>query len=232
MELSTDEKSLFDEIDFPADVRALIKENVTANLRMLNLEVFDQDRNLTTIKQAGISFMVPSAESINLIFSLRERLAPKGYLAFIAKIHYAFENMDDDDDAINISGNKHQIGIIKCSNQYELIRMFRTDAANHNISTEDIIAKLKSWEKEASFEVLGVAYDWLELYFNKLPEDALEFARRMYEFCPDTLEQGYIGPDLEENYDWEEFEEAFDNQTIDDLANFLIENKAIILGWE
>ena len=54
----------------------------------------------------------------------------------------------------------------------------------------------------------------------------------MYEFCPDTIDQGYVGPLPGEGAHWEDFDEAFENQSAKDLAEYLRRNKYIFLWWD
>ena len=66
-----------------------------------------------------------------------------------------------------------------------------TNGINYDVTTEDIIAKLTDWSDRIKFEILEVDHATVVLKFETLPENLSEFCQEIYEFCPDTIEQGY-----------------------------------------
>ncbi len=75
--------------------------------------------------------------------------------------------------------------------KYHELRERGTNGANFDIMTEDTIRKLQEWEKKCEFEIVDVRHDSVEIEFQTLPEDLDEFCNEIYEFCPDTIEQGF-----------------------------------------
>ena len=63
-----------------------------------------------------------------------------------------------------------------------------TNGDNFDISTEDIIARLKKWQKICSFRISGVDYNTVTLKFDTLPKDIKAFVREAYELCPDLVQ--------------------------------------------
>ena len=63
-----------------------------------------------------------------------------------------------------------------------------TNGDNYDISTEDIIARLKKWQKICSFRISGVDYNTVTLKFDTLPKDIKAFVREAYELCPDLVQ--------------------------------------------
>ncbi len=62
-----------------------------------------------------------------------------------------------------------------------------TNGDNYDISTEDIIARLKEWQKVSSFTLSDVDYDKVTLNFTALPKDLDAFIEDAVEFCPDLI---------------------------------------------
>ena len=71
------------------------------------------------------------------------------------------------------------------------IKANHTNGINYDVTTDDIIAKLTQWSEQIKFEVTEVDHATVKLYLETLPENLAEFCQEVYEFCPDTIEQGY-----------------------------------------
>jgi hypothetical protein len=63
-----------------------------------------------------------------------------------------------------------------------------TNGDNYDVSTEDIIARLKKWQKLCSFRISGVDYNTVTLKFDTLPKDIKAFVRDAYDLCPDLVQ--------------------------------------------
>jgi hypothetical protein len=64
----------------------------------------------------------------------------------------------------------------------------QTNGDNYDISTEDIITRLKKWQKICSFRISGVDYNQVTLKFDTLPKDIPAFVRDAYDLCPDLVQ--------------------------------------------
>jgi Domain of unknown function (DUF4253) len=73
------------------------------------------------------------------------------------------------------------------------IRAAGTDGVNYDLLTEDIVARLKQWQSLCEFRVIAAQRDAVEIEFVTLPKDMNAFARELYDFCPDLVEQGTEG---------------------------------------
>lgn len=67
------------------------------------------------------------------------------------------------------------------------LREADTNGDNYDVSTEDIIKRLKSWQKLCSFTISEVDYNQVTLNFSKLPEDMDAFLTDAVQFCPDLV---------------------------------------------
>ena len=83
-----------------------------------------------------------------------------------------------------------ELAVVKTDDAYTPIRLRRTDGANYDISTDDIVARVREWETISTFRIVGAAGSWVALQFETLPEKLCTFAEDVYLFCPDTVTQG------------------------------------------
>jgi hypothetical protein len=134
------------------------------------------DDNDYQIIAPGILVSVPEDRTDRVLASLRKRLLPLKYMAFLVEMN----------GALKID----KIGVLKGTDQYEILRIMHTDGTDYDISNQDVIDRLKEWEKIASFDIIGADSDWVEIEFKKLPKNLKSFAEEVYDFCPDAIDQG------------------------------------------
>jgi hypothetical protein len=170
--LSPSELHLAAQIGFETDVLLLIKEEARSPLHRLS----GYDENEYQIMANGIVISVPWSRSDQVLWSLREKLKPRNYMAFQIEINNALK--------------ADKIGIIKGTDQYEILRIMHTNGDTDDVSHEDVIAKLKQWEKRIRFEIVGAENDWVEIELRTMPQDIKAFAEDVYEFSPDSVDEG------------------------------------------
>ena len=170
--LSHSELNLASQIGFEADVLLLVKEEARSPLHRLS----GYDGDGYQIMADGIVISVPWSRSDQVLWSLREKLKRRNYMAFQIEI--------------NNSLKVDRIGIIKGTDQYEILRIMHTNGDDDDVSHEDVIAKLKQWEKRIRFEIVGAENDWVEIEFRTMPQDLKAFAEDVYEFSPETVDEG------------------------------------------
>ncbi len=124
----------------------------------------------------GIAVPVPEDRTDMVLDSLREKLTPLKYMAFVVEMNAGIKT--------------DKIGILRGTDQYEILRVMHTDGDDYDISNEDVIERLKEWEKSSSFDIIGADNDWVEIEFKTLPKDLKSFAEEVYDFCPDAVDQG------------------------------------------
>lgn len=130
--------------------------------------------------------------------------------------------------------------------KYEELRTRETDAANYDLDTEDIINKLKEWDQKYEIELSEVTSDTVTIHFKNLPADLTALAQEIYEFCPDTIDQGfgcfgdmiYAAEDMGEEVSEEilEFIQGVDldddNYGLELLQRSLKKDKLVSLWWD
>lgn len=79
---------------------------------------------------------------------------------------------------------------LPCTDKFEVLQIFGTDGINYDLDNAKVIAWLREMDRENPFVLTGAGLDYLEGYFVAAPKDTQALAQRMYEFCPDIVDQG------------------------------------------
>jgi hypothetical protein len=148
-------------------------KKVGRNLRQLEGTDFGGAR----IKAPGVTIDVPHDHALAVVRRLQES-APSGHFAFISERHFGF------------GANPDQVSVMKAADPYEVLRTMGTNGWNYDIGPEMVIARLKEWEGRFGLVFRGIALDWVEAEFETQPKDMLAFAKEVYRFCPDVVDQG------------------------------------------
>jgi len=159
-------------LKFDRQVLIMVKEATNEHIQRL----VGYDENNFQIIAPGIAVSVPEDKTDRVLASLRKKLVPLHYLPFVVEMN---EGLKTD-----------KIGIIKGSDQYEILRIMHTDGDEYDITNEEVIDRLKEWETIAPFDIIGADSDWVELEFKTLPKDLKAFAAEVIDFSPDAVEQG------------------------------------------
>jgi hypothetical protein len=156
------------------DRQVLIIAKGESQERIGRLIGFDEDGY--QIIAPGITISVPEDKTDRVLSSLRRKLLPLRYMAFVVEMN----------EGLKID----KIGIIKGTDQYDILRIMHTDGDEYDISNQDVIDRLKEWEIHSPFDILGADDDWVEIEFKTLPKDLNAFAEEVYDFCPDAVDEG------------------------------------------
>jgi hypothetical protein len=159
-------------IKFDRQILVIAKEEAQSHIQRL----VGYDENNYQIMALGIEVSVPEDRTDRVLASLRKKLSPLKYLAFVVEMNAGLK-MD-------------KIGVINGVDQYEILRIMHTDGDEYDIANQDVIDRLKEWEKVSAFDIIGAGSDWVELEFLSVPKDLRAFAEDVYEFCPDAVDQG------------------------------------------
>jgi uncharacterized protein DUF4253 len=126
-----------------------------------------------------LSVVVPEDQARPLVFDIRKQL-PSGLLAFVGTTRW-------------LGDEKHEgveVVVGRGGSQFDILRLARSDACNYDMDTEDIIRRLRAWHESCGIDIFHAETDTIELSLLKLPGDVRAFARDVYEFCPDIVDQG------------------------------------------
>jgi hypothetical protein len=192
--LTPHEELLLSQIGFDRETAFIVKEETRSPVHRLS--GFDEDGY--QIMAGGVVVSVPQDRTEEVLASLRRRLAPRKYMAFIVEMN---EGIRTD-----------KIGVIPGTDQFDILRIMRTNGGGEDISHEDVMERLKEWEKGSPFNIIGAENDWVEIEFKALPKDVMAFVEDVYDFCPDVVDDG--------------------TGTIPELARELKSTKRLFLWWE
>lgn len=166
--LSDGERSLAESTKFDMSIINIVKQ---AGYRIEPLTGISRSGN--EIKVNGLSFLVNEDQSLMFMQQYSKKLQDMGYQLFRQERGYDYA--------------WDRLAIIKSSNKYDILNIRKTHAYTHNLSTEKIIEKLKQWDKRYGITIVGAGYNWLNLKFDRLPENLPAFADEVLAFCPDVL---------------------------------------------
>lgn len=122
------------------------------------------------------SVLVPMKQWEELLRRVRSKTGA-GLVAFAGTLH--------EENPKNV---QVELVIAKGLDQFEILRLAQTDGVNYALTTEAIIAVLRTWDKEFGIDILHATTDQIRFGFKTLPKDRLAFARRAVKFCPDLLQ--------------------------------------------
>ncbi|WP_018343853.1 DUF4253 domain-containing protein [Cytophaga aurantiaca] len=168
------ENELLKKINFSADQMVEVK-NLTKNT-FKQLPAIDQETGEVLNDKFYDGIYSETTEEAAEVYTkqLKAKFKGTGYLVF------TFEGED----------NKKNIAVIKGVDELDILRYRRTDGINYDLENKDIIKKVAEWQSKYGVVVIGCNRDWLHVEFDTLPTNMDEFAKEVYEFCPDSVDQG------------------------------------------
>jgi len=170
--LTANEKELITKLDFNVELMTLLKKETNSGLSQL--PAIDQETaDVLDGFHEGIGVSIEEEKGKALLKEYKERFRNLGYLIFL------FSKEDD-----------LHIGVLKGTDDLDILRYRRTDAINHDYENEDLVERIAQWDNRFGVKVIGCGRDWLELEFKNMPPDLTAFSEEVYEFCPDSVEQG------------------------------------------
>ncbi len=201
---SKSELLLFKNIEFEKEILSDLKNSI--NTEFFQLEISEPgyviDENGKQIKTGieklnGISFTTSENQAYEIIMKNRVELKSKGYQLFLSESGYE---------------SPSTVSVIKSIDKFDILRIQKTDGINFDIENKDVIEKLKVWDETYGIEILGADYDWVDLTFSKDIADVKALAEEVYDFCPDSVDQG-VGE-------------------ISELERIIKEEKRLFLWWD
>ena len=171
--LSPKEQQLIKKLNFETELMVLLK-NETAQ-ELVQLPAIDQETG-DVLKgfYNGICSKTKTDDNYTIVKKLKDQFRGKGYLIF------------------TFIGEKDEsyIAVIKGRDELDIIRYRRTDGINYNLQNKNVVEQLEKWKSKNDFNILVCGRDFLQLEFKTLPTDLDAFAKEVYKFCPDIVDQG------------------------------------------
>ena len=187
------ETEVLSELKFDETIMLEVKSFGTSLKRLQGLtNQYDE------IPADGVVLAVGPNSGRKTVFKIREKLAGTAYWAFLYDNKYGY---GDD-----------EIAIVKGSDAYSYLAIVHTDGVNLDLSHDQVIARYKEWDQKYGLLLVGAGQDWLEAEFKSPPSDWKVFAKEVFDFCPDVVEQG--------------------TGDIDTLAKEMRKQKSVYLWWD
>lgn len=127
----------------------------------------------------AISALVDEAKAPAMLVALRKEL-PAGLLAFIGTTQSLTKPPAPGVELVIGQGN----------GPTDILHIAQTDAVNYGMSNEDLKRRLARWHQAYGIDIWQAETDTIQLRFIRLPPDLQSFAKEVYEFCPDIVDQG------------------------------------------
>jgi len=119
------------------------------------------------------SVIAPSEHSSRLVHELRGQVGPN-IIVFVGTTSWLGD----------------EIVVAQGRDQFDILRVARSDAVNYDMGTEDLIKKLRSYDQQFGIDIFHAETDTIELGLVEMPDDLTAFCQDLYEFCPDIVDQG------------------------------------------
>jgi len=128
------------------------------------------------------------------------------------------------------------------NNMSAIIREAGTSAGNYDLDTDAIVERLTAWQSLCTFRIPSAGRDRVEIEFDTLPEDMEAFAKELYDFCPDLVEQGTgciaelvesgedLSPKMQKLIEGVDFND--ENYGLEILKREVEQTKRIALWWD
>ncbi|MEJ7643704.1 MAG: DUF4253 domain-containing protein [Chryseolinea sp.] len=171
--LTQADTDLLNKLNFKQELISEITELTKSELKQLPAIDHETGDILNDKPFEGV-YSEASEKAIDYVKRLKSKFRKNGYLIFV------FEGQDD----------KKHVAVIKGTDELDILRYRRTDGINYDLENDDIVKKVSEWKTRYGLIVIGCSRDWLQLEFDKLPTDINAFAKEVYEFCPDSVDQG------------------------------------------
>jgi hypothetical protein len=169
--LNTSESKLIADLNFDAD---LMKRIRASGLVFERLQM--EDGNGDLVSHAGLVLVTPPGKAAAALTAVRATLENSAYGAWI------------NDDGFGRSPDK--IAIMKTHDQFVYLAVAHTDGINWDLDHAAVMTRYREWAVLYGLELKGAGLDWLSARISKPPKDWAAFAREVYKFCPDIVDQG------------------------------------------
>jgi hypothetical protein len=161
--------------DFPAVVRDL--ERVTGSHGHPGRKLDERDLTSLTV------FDVTSSE----LGGVPARMVEQHQSRVLAAGAYLFVVDDFDEHGGN---HRYQLAVAKTADQFEVVRLVGTDAANYGHMNSEVVAWLRAIHAAEPLRITGAGQDYVEGTFLSSVRDGASLAKQIHSFCPDFVDQG------------------------------------------
>jgi hypothetical protein len=138
------------------------------------------------LKSQAEDEIVPGGVAFEVSHDKAEALLYKAHTNFLAKGCYLFRC----EQVFGIGGKPDIIGLLPTLDKFAVMAAMDTNGDNYEIGTAGVIAWMKELEQAQPYILTGIGFDYMEGHFTSQVTNSLSLAKRMYQFCPDIVDQG------------------------------------------
>ena len=168
---AADDDRLFADVGFDGGLMLLVKTSGVAFERLTGVTP-----ELEDVPASGVVLVTESGRGHDALRAVRGKLAGSPYAAYL------------NDDGFGRTPDR--IAILETHDDYDYLAVVRPDGINHGLDHEQVVERYREWDAAYGLALVGAGQDWIEADIEKPPGDWLAFAREVYEFCPDIVDQG------------------------------------------
>lgn len=126
------------------------------------------------------SLLVANKAGERLLKAVREQL-PGSFIAFLGTSRWLGSEKHD---------GKSELVLASRADQFDILRVARSDAVNYDMYAEDLIVRLKKYHEQIRIDIIHAETDTIDFDCLSLPSNIAAFCDDLYEFCPDIVDQG------------------------------------------
>jgi hypothetical protein len=168
--LTTEEAALAQAAGVPADITLKARVAGTGLERLMaGTDEFDQ------VPAAGLLVQTRPGAGHQVLEALRRDLAGTPWRAYLA------------DDSFGHEADK--VAVLQ-ADDLGYLAIAHTDGINYDLDHAKVMARYREWQAKYGLRLTGAGMDWIEAEFDRPPADWDAFAREVYAFCPDVVDQG------------------------------------------
>lgn len=173
--LSDKEVTLCDSVKYDKDLAVFIKKQTGTSLQLIPKIDSVTGEALKTLGDGLCVLSKNPDNDYNFVLNHKSKFLEKGYLIFIYSHDWDF---------------KEYLTILKGTDELEIISWRKTDGINYDHDNTDVVKRFKKWKEQNDFWVVALGLDFIQIEFKKKIKNPELFAKEMYEYCPDAIEQG------------------------------------------
>ena len=166
------DRQLVEQLGFDAPLMAQLRAHGSSFTRF---ETFARP-DFHPIPGPGLVLDTPAKQGESVLRELRKLLANTRYQAWLYDNKFGY--------------GPDQIVVLATRDPYAYLALIPINGTNYGIDHDAIIEKYREWDRRLALELTGAGGDWLSADIAREPGDWLSFAREVYAFCPDIVDQG------------------------------------------
>jgi hypothetical protein len=162
----------------PDAIVALVRQVSSRPVRAKCTQDFGREASTTCV-----SVVVPGrpdGKPRDLVLRLREKLPP-GWVAFVGTSRW----LGDERHARAV-----EVVVGPGRDQLDILRLARSNGINYEMDTEALVKQLRAYHALVPIDIWHAETDTIELDLARVPPDVGAFAKDVYAFCPDSVDQG------------------------------------------